>query len=681
MPQCDINVALVTGLRRKKNLTSAYLVFNIRPSFGKKSPFKVNDLYVPFPNQHVPDRQPMGKAQALRQEGIGMKTKQTMVRSQWEQNAYSATLILGLVLLLLPVWAWAQDAAAPADYRALPGIGSRVAVWIVAQIHLYFAAFVLGVPIFAVTVEFIGTRTKDPRYDQLAHEFTKLMSVAFSTTATFGAVLTFFLFGLYPKFMNFLASLFFPTMVVYVLLFFGEGFTLYLYYYGWEAMRQRKGLHLFLGCLLNVFGIALMFIANSWATFMMTPPTGVAEQGAGVGLWTLVDNYAWMPINIHRLLANVAFGGSIAAAYAGFRFLNAHTVEERARYDWMGYIGNFIGVGALIPLPFAGYYLGREIYAYNEQMGISMMGGIFSWLFIIQAVLIGVLFLSANYYLWLGMERIPGAERYRGWIKFLLIILTVCFGVWMTPHSLVASLEEARKMGGAHHPLLGVLGVMSAKNTAVNLMILTTFLSFMLYKRANKVPTVPWARTGNAVEALIFALAAVIVIFYGIYGYFVPAIIRIGFSVYQVGAVLFTLVAITVIDIFLLKNAQILGEIQWGKIPERAQYALFLLALSFTWLMGLMGYVRSGLRMDWHVYGVMRDTSPGAYTPTLGFATNMVSLTVIIFLGMLAFIFWLGSLDEVHAAEEELDKDIEAAFRPPLRPRPVPGSPGADAEG
>jgi cytochrome d ubiquinol oxidase subunit I len=106
-----------------------------------------------------------------------------------------------------------------------------------------------------------------------------------------------------------------------------------------------------------------------------------------------------------------------------------------------------------------------------------------------------------------------------------------------------------------------------------------------------------------------------------------------------------------------------------------------LLALSFTWLMGLMGYVRSGLRMDWHVYGVMRDTSPGAYTPTLGFATNIVSITVIIFLGLLAFIFWLGSLDEAHAGEEELDKDVEAAFRPALRPRPVAGNPGADAEG
>ena len=42
----------------------------------------------------------------------------------------------------------------------------------------------------------------------------------------------------------------------------------------------------------------------------------------------------------------------------------------------MGYIGNFIGVGALIPLPFAGLSGPRDLL-YNEQMGISMMGGIF----------------------------------------------------------------------------------------------------------------------------------------------------------------------------------------------------------------------------------------------------------------------------------------------------------------
>jgi hypothetical protein len=65
----------------------------------------------------------------------------------------------------------------------------------------------------------------------------------------------------------------------------------------------------------------------------------------------------------------------------------------------------------------------------------------------------------------------------------------------------------------------------------------------------------------------------------------------------------------------------------------------------------------------------------------LGFATNIVSVTVLIFLGLLAFIFWLGSLDEAHAGEEELEKDVEAAFRPPLRPQPVTSNPGTEGEG
>ena len=128
----------------------------------------------------------------------------------------------------------------------------------------------------------------------------------------------------------------------------------------------------------------------------------------------------------------------------------------------------------------------REIYQYNQQMGITLMGGFLSWLFILQAMLIGVLFLGSNYYFWLGItHRIPGSEvKYRKPIMTMLIILLLCLGVWMTPHSLVASLEEARKMGGTHHPLLGVFGVMSAKMTVANLMILVTFM-----KPETRMPT------------------------------------------------------------------------------------------------------------------------------------------------------------------------------------------------
>ncbi len=534
-----------------------------------------------------------------------------------------------------------------AEYRRFPVVGSRVAIWVVAQLKLLFAAFVLAVPLFALIIEFIGYRTKDPRYDKLAYEFISLLSPAFALTAAFGGVLTFMLIILYPKFTNYLMSVFSPTFLPYVLLIFAEAAFFYTYYYSWGKVGPR--VHLVLGLLLNLVGTGIMFIANAWLTFMMTP-NGVSEKGAVISTWQAVHNYTWMPINVHRLIANVAFGGSVAGAYAAFQFLKAKTDEERAHYDWMGYIGNFIAIAALLPLPFAGYWLASEIYAFSQTMGLTMMGGAFSWLFIIQAILIGNLFLAANYYLWLGMGRIEGAERFRGYIKYLLALITLCFAVWATPHSIISTVKEIQQMGGATHPILGYLGVMSAKNTAVNILILTTYVSFLLYRRGGKIPTVSWAKVGNLVQFLIFVVASSIVIFYGIYGYFVEAKVRIGFSVYQVGSVLGAMILVTGIDIFLLRGAKKMGETRWGQIPARAQYVLIFLAVTFTWLMGLMGYVRSGLRLDWHVFGIVRDTSPDAFTPTLGFATTVVSVTVLIFFALIGFVFWLASLSHKKAA-------------------------------
>ena len=528
-------------------------------------------------------------------------------------------------------------------YRRFPVVGSRVAVWVLAQLHLLFAAFVLAVPIFALIIEFIGWRQGDKRYDRLAHEFTKLLSVSFSLTATFGAFLLFMLVLLYPKFMTYLMDVFSPTFAPYVGLFFFEAFFLYTYYYGWG--KFSPGVHLLLGLGLNLTGTAIMLIANAWLTFMTTP-AGISESGAVISTWDAVRNYTWMPINIHRLIANVAFGGSIAAAYAAYKFLGARTDEERAHYDWMGYIGNFIAICAFLPLPFAGYYLASEIYAYSQTLGLQMMGGAFSWLFIIQAVLIGCLFLGANYYLWLGMGRVDASDRFQGYIKYLLILVALCFAVWATPRSIIATVSETRAMGGASHPQLGYLGVMSAKNTAVNILILTTYVSFLLYRRSGRAPTVSWAKLGNALQILISLAAGAVVVFLGVYGYFVEAKVRIGLSVPQVGSVLFAMVSVTAIDVLMYRNAKSLGETHWGRIHPVSQYVLIFLAVTFTWLMGLMGYVRSGLRQHWHVYGVIRDTSPDAFTPTLGFATRVVSVTVLCFFLLIGFVFWLASLSD-----------------------------------
>ena len=420
----------------------------------------------------------------------------------------------GVAALALFVFAEPTLAQIPAgrDYGDFPIIGGRAAVWIAAQVHLLFAAFVLGVPMFAVVTEAIGIFGGEDRYDKLSKEFTRLLLVAYSATAIWGGILVFLLITIYPTLFSYLAQVFTVSMWLYAGLFFFESFTLYLYYYGWDRWKEggAKYFHWGLGIALNVWGTIVMFIANGWLTYMMSPPPEVTVDTSPqmVQLWSAIANATWMPINIHRLIANVVFGGAVVGAYAAYRFLMAKTDEERAHYDWMGYVGNMIAIGALIVLPFAGYYLGREIYEFNQQMGITLMGGFMSWLWIIQAFLIGVLFLAGNYYLWIGMGRIPGAERFTPYTKYMLVVLIAGVLVWATPHTMIANREELAAMGGSLHPFLGVLGVMSAKNTAVNLMILTTFLSFLLYRRANRKPVVTWARTGTIVQAALFIVSA-----------------------------------------------------------------------------------------------------------------------------------------------------------------------------
>ena len=603
------------------------------------------------------------------------------------------------------------------DYRNFFGLDGRLVIWIVSQLHLMFAAFVLAVPIFVIIIEIIGVKSGDIRFDNLAREFTKLLSAAFATTASLGGLLAFALYGLYPGFMRYMTDVFHPFMFVYALCFFGEVFCLYAYYYSWDLLSNTtkgKWFHISIGIMLNLFGTALMMSANSWATFMMAPSGIDMETGTVTSLYHAFYNFLWMPVNIHRLIANIAFGGFVVGAYAAVKFMGARTHEEKAHYDWMGYIGNFIGLAALIPLPFAGYYLGREVYSASPVMGNIMMGGAFSWTFIVQAILIGMLFIGGNYYLWNGMSRIKGAERYTPYIKYINIIIFFCFAVWLTPHNLPLSGEERALIGEQYHPFSKFFGVMAAKNAVVNLLILSTFFSFLLYRRANKGETMPFsshgksakvaliitagltvlylvwyalglrgieldenirqyvsplitclfiqivaiviailltfANKGKLAQAFLFAVTAIMaVMYFWYYGFVVMEkanLVLRYLSVTQVSIVISCLIVNTIIDIFLFKNAKEVGGIQWGKIPLRAQYALLLLCVAIVTLMGLMGFIRSGLRMNWHIYGFMQDTSAGAFTPSIAYMGWIISLIVIIFLALVTFVFWLAGLGE-----------------------------------
>jgi cytochrome bd-type quinol oxidase subunit 1 len=582
-------------------------------------------------------------AKQVRNEEMLSRFIDFMKKGGWLVLVSVGLFILGAQLV------YAEESATPTvDYRDIPGIGSRNAIWIIAQLHILFAGFVLGVPMFALTCEYIGYKTGDMRYDKLAKEFTKLLTASFGTTATFGAILLFFLVGMYPKLFNYLSGVFFPTFVIYAFLFILETIVLYIYWYGWDYMAGRKKLHLFMGLLLNLVGLAIMWTADAWLSFQASPVVLSENMGYWQKLWAAVHNPTWNPVNIHRVIGNVVLGGFMCGAYAGVRYLGAKTQAEREHYDWMGYIGNFIGIFGLLPLPFAGYWLMREVYEYNQQMGITLMGGSLSWLFILQAIQIGVLFLGANYYFWQGLAyRAKVGPQYKKYILAMVTVLILCFAVWLTPHSLVASLSEARAMGGTHHPLLGVFGVMSAKLTVVNLMILTTFISFILYWRANKEETAGWAKASRVFQYGLFFVAAVVVISLGVYGYYVPAVVRVKIlSTAQVLTVLFVLLTVTPLTALSLKSAKATGSMTWGVMPNRSQYVLISNGILVILTMTLMGYVRSASRVHFHIYGVMRDASAYAFTPTVGFAASLMALITFIFCLIVLFIFWVAGLQD-----------------------------------
>ena len=567
-----------------------------------------------------------------------------------------------------------QGPAAPAPhetvYSRIGSFDSRLLVWFVTQQHTYFGGFVLALPLFCALLEFLGLITKKPalslRYDGLARDLAKVALLALSVTALVGSLMLGMFISFYPSFMKYMGGTFKSFMPAYAIVFVGESLLLIVYYYSWNRMAEPglKWIHAAIGILTNVFGTALLLLANAWAAFMMSP-AGVDAQGRFLGNgWHLLHSALWNPLNVHRFLADIMSGGAVVLAYACYRFFTSKTDEERAYFDWVGYIFLFVTVCALLPMPIAGYWLMRSVYSFSQSMGVTMMGGLLTWLFVVQALLIGALFLGVNYYLWQSMARIKGGERYQPYYQFLLGALTLALFIWLTPHTVMMSAGEVKAMGGAQHPVVGNYGIMSSKNGAVNVMILITALSFLYYRRANRTMTVSWIKTGNILIGTLYTIGILHVIWLSVYGFYLPAKIRVGLSSPQAFTTLTVIVVGVLINRAMLKGSILHGPIQWGKIPVRGMVGLFGLAAAFTWVMGLMGYIRSSGRLSWHVSELMADVSPWAFTPDLGFAAKIVTLNMVVFWGAVLTLFWMCQRGQQPVMGEEFQDEKTPSLEP-----------------
>ena len=401
----------------------------------------------------------------------------------------------------------------------IPVIGARSAVWIAGQLHLFFAAFVLGAPIFIVICEWWGHRSRDPRYERLAVETMKVVTIAYSMTAITGAAFGFVLMGPYNSVMAHLFETMGGIFGLYVLLFFVETILMYLYWYTWGPLAQRKGAHIAIGVALNLAGTLVMLLMNAIGAYMLTPP----EAGEAAGLWELINTATWSGLNLHRFIANITLGGFMVALFAALMFLTAKKEQDRVFYDWMGFIGNFIGVATLMTLPLAGYIYAKEIFLYDATIATFMMADKLSWFFVMQGLLVSLLFLGANYYIWMSIRRITGAEVYLSFMRPTFTVIWIGTIIWMTPQNFLPDLVTAAPESIAREDIIiperaAFIGLMMAKALAVTGIIMFTFLTYMIYRRAIALGTMRWGDIAPQAQYALVFIPAVAVYLMGLMG-------------------------------------------------------------------------------------------------------------------------------------------------------------------
>ncbi len=554
----------------------------------------------------------------------------------------------------------------PESYGAGKSLDHRAILWVLIQQHFYLGSLILGTPMIAWLMEIFAylRRKKDQgkseTMDNMAYHVMQIGLPFYPFTIIFGLMLLSGFMILYPVFFQYMANLFRPVFFLYALAFFMESLLFYAYAYRWKhaSLQKEKRLHLGIGFLLVINGVLIICLANALMSFMMSP-RGVSPDGRYLGdIWAIVHTPFWNPLNVHRVLASIMFSGAVIAAYAASRLLTTSDTAVAAHYDQMGHIAITLAITNLSLLPFAGYWFAKEIFIFRQRMGMTLMGGELSWLFVVQAMLVGFIFMTVIYYLWQGTARMEGSARYRPYMKYLLLLLLISFLIWTTPHTLPATNGEFQVMGGTQHPIVGYYGTMSAKNTAINTMILILALCFIIFQRCNKMMTISWRRSGNIGLAIVFAAAESVILFLGVYGYLIPANARVALALPQFMAAISALMIGFSLNHFMLRGAKIIGPIQWGRLPRSGAIALFALAFLISTTMALMGYIRSSVRLNWHITEIMEDVTPWAQTPSILYGLGMVLFNVFLFLFVSVLVFRFAAT-EVFVSRSEPEPSHE----------------------
>ena len=409
--------------------------------------------------------------------------------------------------------AWLASVQAPAPSFGGTA-GYSAAIGIVAVTHIILAGLISAAGQLGPFAEWIGYLRRRPDYDRLARALGKFVVYYFAISSAVAFVfITVLLTALWGHFWTVMSRVTFWPLVLELFAFLFEVMFAYLWYYSWDALRDWKGLHMALGGLLVLADFLQVLMINVVASYMATPaPAG--------DLFRVILNPTFYPLQVHRIVGNLAYVGFGSGAVAGILYLRSRDPSRRAFLDWAGSFGMLVGMVMTLLQPVVGYSYAKQLQLHSYRSWYKMMFGSLSTVFLWQMALLGIIFLLGVIYFSRRLRR----DRARGGgilkATAVAMVLTTLFAA--LPYHLAFDYRQVEAAGMARPfwdgGLINPLGAMIPwKVSALIVYTLLAIGAVLWYLRG--LPQVRWGNAGRGEQYLLVASAILTAVMIATMGY------------------------------------------------------------------------------------------------------------------------------------------------------------------
>ncbi|MEA2645837.1 MAG: hypothetical protein QOE92_920 [Chloroflexota bacterium] len=295
----------------------------------------------------------------------------------------------------------------------VPVVGSRWAVGILFLVHIVIASYTMGAVVLGPTYEAIGLARRDPRYERLARGLGNVNLKIFSLGATFGAFAVVVLTGLYPTLTVTLGTTFFWPLLVGFSVWFVVIFAMLTYNLRWDRFRSRA-LHVADGYLVAAGEHVFLVVIVAVDSYMLTP-------GSGAGAAAFFNPTYWPELG-HRFVGNISWASFFIAAVAVVYSARSRTPEDRAFHQWVARRSMVVGFLTLLVQAGLGALYVEGLKAGSPGAFEYSFQGPVAWLWIVQAVFLGILVAGSNLYFTLSRVPRPGLSTALSVVVVALVV-------------------------------------------------------------------------------------------------------------------------------------------------------------------------------------------------------------------------------------------------------------------